>query len=244
MSPAAPAVATRPTPSQTLAASAAGSAGTVISCRLRAAPPRAWGTPMRDAAAPPGTRTDGDGVPDGVPSGPTAGWPAAGASAPSAPPASVAATPDGAVPAAGCPAPGCWSGVAVPAGRGGVAVAGVADPVAAAPAAGAGAGEFGTVVIGTGVVGDGETVVASGTAVGCGAVGAASPSRPCSSPPIAGSCVLPVICTSGSPEPEPPSACDAGTPAERTSTAPIAAAALPRRTPPWIPVREREISDL
>lgn len=169
-SPAAPAVPTRPTPSQTLAASAAGSTWAVISCRLRAAPPSAWGTPMRDAAVGPAGLADGD----GAPSGPTAGWSAAGVSAPSAP-AIPAASPDGAVPAAGCPAPGCWSGAAVPAGAGGVVVA---APVAAAPVAGAGVGEVGTVVVGTEVVGDGETVLASGTGVGCGEAGTVPPSRP------------------------------------------------------------------
>jgi len=38
-------------------------------------------------------------------------------------------------------------------------------------------------------------------------------------------------------------ACDAGTPAERTSTAPSAAAAVPRRRPPWKPVSVRVSSD-
>lgn len=42
----------------------------------------------------------------------------------------------------------------------------------------------------------------------------------------------------------PSSAWDAGTPAARTSTAPTAAAAVPRRIPPWIPVRDMKISDL
>jgi hypothetical protein len=42
----------------------------------------------------------------------------------------------------------------------------------------------------------------------------------------------------------PSAAWDAGTPADRTSTAPTAAAAAPRRSPPWILVRERENSDL
>ncbi len=42
----------------------------------------------------------------------------------------------------------------------------------------------------------------------------------------------------------PSAAWDAGTPADRTSTAPTAAAAAPRRSPPWILVREREDSDL
>jgi hypothetical protein len=42
----------------------------------------------------------------------------------------------------------------------------------------------------------------------------------------------------------PPVAWDAGTPVARTSTAPIAAAAEPRRIPPWIPVRDIESSDL
>lgn len=42
----------------------------------------------------------------------------------------------------------------------------------------------------------------------------------------------------------PSAAWDAGTPADRTSTAPTAAAAAPRRSPPWILVRERESSDL
>lgn len=40
------------------------------------------------------------------------------------------------------------------------------------------------------------------------------------------------------------SARDAGTPVDRTSTAPTAAAAAPRRIPPWIPVRDMESSDL
>ena len=40
------------------------------------------------------------------------------------------------------------------------------------------------------------------------------------------------------------SAKDACTPVERTSTAPNAAAAVPRRSPPWIPVRDMESSDL
>lgn len=144
-----------------------------------------------------------------------------------------------------------------------VAGTGVAVPVAAVvgegeSAVGAGAGEVGTVVAGAVAVGavvvgavvivgcDGVAVVVSGTGEGCGELGAvaASPSSPCSSPPTPGSCVLPETCTPGSSEPDPPSAWDAGTPAVRTSTAPIAAAALPRRTPPWIPVRERKISDL
>lgn len=38
-------------------------------------------------------------------------------------------------------------------------------------------------------------------------------------------------------------ALDAGTPAERTSTAPSAAAAVPRRRPPWKPVSVRVSSD-
>jgi hypothetical protein len=38
-------------------------------------------------------------------------------------------------------------------------------------------------------------------------------------------------------------ALDAGTPADRTSTAPNAAAAVPRRSPPWKPVSERKPSD-
>jgi hypothetical protein len=42
----------------------------------------------------------------------------------------------------------------------------------------------------------------------------------------------------------PSAAWDAGTPADRTSTAPTAAAAAPRRSPPWILVRERESLDL
>ncbi|WP_258802722.1 hypothetical protein [Pseudarthrobacter sp. NS4] len=37
---------------------------------------------------------------------------------------------------------------------------------------------------------------------------------------------------------------DAGAPVARTSTTPIAAAAEPRRIPPWIPVRDIESSDL
>ena len=49
----------------------------------------------------------------------------------------------------------------------------------------------------------------------------------------------------GSPGPGAPSfAWDAGTPVVRTSTAPTAAAAAPRRSPPWIPVRGMEKSDL
>jgi hypothetical protein len=42
----------------------------------------------------------------------------------------------------------------------------------------------------------------------------------------------------------PSAAWDADTPADRTSTAPTAAAEAPRRSPPWILVRERESSDL
>ncbi|MET3204462.1 hypothetical protein ABIB17_000368 [Arthrobacter sp. UYEF6] len=42
----------------------------------------------------------------------------------------------------------------------------------------------------------------------------------------------------------PSAAWDAGTPADRTSTAPTAATAAPRRSPPWILVWEREKSDL
>jgi len=38
-------------------------------------------------------------------------------------------------------------------------------------------------------------------------------------------------------------ALDAGTPADKTSTAPNAAAAVPRRRPPWKPVSERKPSD-
>jgi hypothetical protein len=49
----------------------------------------------------------------------------------------------------------------------------------------------------------------------------------------------------GSPGSAVPSlAWDAWTPVDRTSTAPIAAAAAPRRIPPWIPVRDIESSDL
>jgi len=42
----------------------------------------------------------------------------------------------------------------------------------------------------------------------------------------------------------PSSAWDADAPVDRTSTAPIAAAAAPRRIPPWIPVRDIKNSDL
>ena len=40
-----------------------------------------------------------------------------------------------------------------------------------------------------------------------------------------------------------PAALDAGTPADRTSTAPSAAALVPRRRPPWKPVRVRKDLD-
>ena len=56
---------------------------------------------------------------------------------------------------------------------------------------------------------------------------------------------VPVEVADGSPEPGIKSAAwDAGAPAARTSTAPTAAAAVPRRSPPWIPVRDVERSDL
>jgi hypothetical protein len=52
------------------------------------------------------------------------------------------------------------------------------------------------------------------------------------------------VCAAGSWGGAASSAKDAWTPVERTSIAPTAAAAVPRRSPPWIPVRDIESSDL
>lgn len=237
ISPAAPADPTRPTPSQTLAASADGSAWAVIACRLRAAPPTGWGTPVRVVAAGSAAPAVGREPAGAEPSVPAAGCSDAGASA--------APDPDTPVAASGCPVAGCWGGAAAAvAGTGAEAGAGAAVPAVAALPAGDGESVVGAGEADVGETAVGDRVVVSGTGVGCGEAGAVavSPSRPCSRPPTRGTKASPVTLTSGSSDL--PSAWDAGTPAVRTSTAPIAAAAPPRRTPPWIPVREREVSDL
>ena len=77
-SPAAPADPTSPTPSHTLAVSAAGSVWAVISCPLWAAPPTAWGTPVRVVAVGPGALVVGTDVAGAASLPSAAGWSAAG----------------------------------------------------------------------------------------------------------------------------------------------------------------------
>lgn len=187
------------------------------------------------------------------------GWPAAGSES------CPASWPSSCVPAAGAPG---WPFGCVPAGEAaasGDVLSGAGEldggtaPWGAVPCGvvpwGAGlADDVGAVDVGAVDVGAGDGVAVAvgvdelvGAGVGSGEALACPPeppNRPFSRPltpersPSAATSADPV----GSVLPS--AAWDAGTPADRTSTAPTAAAAAPRRSPPWILVRERENSDL
>lgn len=121
-----------------------------------------------------------------------------------------------------------------------------------------GAGSEGTGTAGVGVAvavadgdgdGDGDRngdSVGAGASDGSGAaVSAAAAQDPRSATPEAPA-VRPVaaeVPLSGSAGRSGVRALDAGTPADMTSTAPSAAAAVPRRRPPWKPVSVRKLSD-
>ncbi|KRE50286.1 hypothetical protein ASG92_08250 [Arthrobacter sp. Soil736] len=123
---------------------------------------------------------------------------------------------------------------------------------------GAGAVTEGAVGVGVGVAvavgvadGDGDDVrkgdsVGAGVSDGSGsAVSAAVAQAPRSATPEtpALSPVVAEVPLSGSAGRAGVRALDAGTPADMTSTAPSAAAAVPRRRPPWKPVSVRKLSD-
>ncbi|WP_426225500.1 hypothetical protein [Pseudarthrobacter sp. DSP2-3-2b1] len=157
---------------------------------------------------------------------------------------------------------GLWAGVpeAASPGAAGAGEAGVGAAEGDAGAGDAGAGDAGAGEEG-GVVGTGDGVVAAGVRAalevaagdddGTGdgvSVAPADPSempnRSFSGPLSAGSLPEPAACPGRAGGSLPLAAYDAGTPAEKTSIAPMAAAAAPRRSPPWTLVRERESSDL
>ncbi|WP_285244322.1 hypothetical protein [Pseudarthrobacter sp. fls2-241-R2A-127] len=205
-----------------------------------------------------------DGRADGcaaAPGCPPAGW--AVCPAGSGPGAAASGDPAGAAAAvaaefAGAPDPAaaplvpgplipCAAGAAGAGVRGAVAVP---DAGAALDAAAAEAGE------GAGEADDGEVAGAGVAGAGvCGAVDEAVPEvgsgrlgrREESVDPVVTDADAPAlsdVCAVGSWGGTASSAKDAWTPVERTSTAPTAAAAAPRRSPPWIPVRDIESSDL
>ena len=201
-----------------------------------------------------------DGRADGctaAPDCPPAGWTVSPAG--SGPGAASSGDPAGAAAAvaaefAGAPDPA--AGPLVPGAAGAAAGAGVRgaaavpDAGAALDAAAAVAGE------GAGEADDGEVAGAGVAGAGvCGAVDEAVPEvgsgrlgrREDSVDPVVTDADAPAlsdVCAVGSWGGTASSAKDAWTPVERTSTAPTAAAAAPRRSPPWIPVRDIESSDL
>jgi hypothetical protein len=246
-SPAAPADPTSPTPSQTFAGSAAAAAAVAdaMLSRLAGAFPRRPGPETGVALAL---------------------WPFVSRSVADSPPCPASCVP----PAAG--APGCPSGCAPagePAAAGDVlSGAGTLDgvpglwgvgpcgvvPWGAGLADVVGADDVGAVDVGAVDVGAGEGVAVAvgvgepeGVGVGWGEALVCPPEPPRTpfSRPL-----TPKRSPSAATSAEavgsvlPSAAWDAGTPADRTSTAPTAAAAAPRRSPPWILVREREKSDL
>lgn len=199
-------------------------------------------------------------VPGAVPAVPGA----AGAAVPGSDGLGAPGVPAGAAPVAGAGAAGAWAGpvdgpAAPPAGAG--ASAGVPDGALLSEGDGDGDGVSGS--------GDGEgvtgSVVGDGDGVGCvrcpggvclpepgadGRVGSplgprtteaqiSSEGTPASTDVVVAASAPSVVSGAGTRD----TALDAGTPAERTSTAPSAAAAVPRRRPPWKPVSVRVSSD-
>lgn len=250
-SPAAPADPTSPTPSQTFAGSAASAAAVADAMLSRLAGAFPWRpgpeTGMALALWAPGgwSPAGSPSCPESwVPSAGEPGWPSgrvpAGEPAASGDVLSGAGTLDG--------DPGLWGVVTcgvvprgvVPWGDGLADVVG-ADDVGAVDvgAVDVGAGDGVAVAVGVGEPEGAE--VGWGEALVCPPE---PPRRPFSRP------LTPERSPSAATSAEavgsvlPSAAWDAGTPADRTSTAPTAAAAAPRRSPPWILVREREKSDL
>jgi hypothetical protein len=189
----------------------------------------------------------------------------AGAAVPGRTAGGAAGVPAEAPPAAGAGVPGTWAApvdgpAAPPAGDG----AGVPDGGTLLSegdgdgdgVSGSGDGE-GEVHAGS-VVGDGDGVgwvrcpggaclpaPGAGGPEGCGLgprtteAQTSSEGTPASMDAVAAESALSVVSGAGTRD----TALDAGTPAERTSTAPSAAAAVPRRRPPWKPVSVRVSSD-
>ncbi|TDT82595.1 hypothetical protein DFO47_102528 [Arthrobacter sp. AG258] len=263
--PAAVPTPTSPTPSHTMASGTPGRAsmdetgrpglaGTPAACAVRAA---------GDGWAP-GCRAVLDGEPvDGAPpvsrpaaTGAVLSWPAA--ASPAAVPGVAAATLD---PVPGSTAPGA-GGTAAWAAAGADGDAAGAEPDAApAPVDAAGGGTVAGAVLADDGEEDGEGVDDGAGVVGMGVRAAGdkgvpevvgsgrSGSSADSGPPAetAADAVVPALSDAsavGSCGGTASSAKDAWTPVERTSTAPTAAAAVPRRSPPWIPVRDIGSSDL